>query len=310
KMFTLEVFNIGVATGMSVNIAAGEEKKLMFYMTPDPHTIRKHFPDIMSITDGVMDTMRMMNESVVSFNTTSSVIPLRPLSSPVIVMLLLVAVNFTLTLPSGLWAAWVMMRSSRATLESEFFSVNLLFMEIFCAIIILIATFSFYLLTNQLLLEIFLSLGRICLHSQPVFQCTVCAERYVAVVHPIIFLRYKPLRYKAAVLAVCWLIAGVFAVWGEFTGNFYSLMAVLLLIMLVEMFCSLSILVMLKRGGPGESKDGEKQQSNLVKKKAFTIVSLLQAKLLVNYLPLTVVSAMMELLVSDPQFLGDLITLG
>lgn len=293
--------------GICCDTSRKKEINAIQYVTPATHTSEYFF---YFFTDRIMDTIKMMNESIVSLNTSSLVIPPRPLTSPVIVMLLLVAVNFTLTLPSGLWAAWVMMRSSRATLEAEFFSVNLLFMEIICAIIILITTFSFYLLTNPLLLEILLSLGRICLHSQPVFQCSVCVERYIAVVHPIIFLRYKPMRYKAAGLAVYWFIAGVFAVWGESTGNFYSLMAVLLLVMLAEMFCSLSILVMLKRSGPGESKDGERQQSNLVKKKAFTIVSLLQVKLMVNYLPLTVVSAMMELLMSDPQFLGDLITLG
>ncbi|XP_046731182.1 uncharacterized protein LOC124402280 isoform X4 [Silurus meridionalis] len=32
--------------------------------------------------------------------------------------------------------------------------------------------------------------------SRPLFQCCVCVERYVAVIHPVIFLKYKPLRYR------------------------------------------------------------------------------------------------------------------
>ncbi len=32
--------------------------------------------------------------------------------------------------------------------------------------------------------------------GRPLFQCLMCVERYLAVVHPVIFLKYKPLRYR------------------------------------------------------------------------------------------------------------------
>lgn len=255
----------------------------------------------------------MMNESAVSFNTTSSVIPLNPLRLWVIVILLLGTVNMMLTLPGGLWAAWLMMRSSRATLESEFFSLHLLCTEMTCAFIVLCATFEFYFLDKPVLLRLIsLRLCMLSLHSQPVFQCCVCLERYVAVVHPVSYLRYKPLRYKAAGLGVVWLVAGLLSLGGQLSGNLFVLMAILLTILCVELFCSLSILAILKRSGPGgvhESKEGERERSSLVKKRAFIIVSLLQVKLMVNYLPLIVVSSM-EALISDKQLIGDLVTLG
>lgn len=254
----------------------------------------------------------MMNESVVSFNTTSMETPLNPVRLWVIVILLLVAVNVALMLPSGLWAAWLMLSSSRTTLESEFFSLHLLCTEIACAFIILCATFNFYFLTKPLLLRtISLTLCMLSLHSQPVFQCCVCVERYVAVVHPITYLKYKPLRYRAAGLGVVWLSAGLLALGGQMIGNLFLLLGILLTVMCVEMFCSLSILVVLKRSGPGdarESKESERERSNLVKKRAFIIVSLLQVKLLVNYSPLIVISSI-ENQISDKQLMGDLITL-
>lgn len=37
------------------------------------------------------------------------------------------------------------------------------------------------------------------------FQCFICVERYIAVEHPIVFLKYKPLRYQVAVLAFTWM---------------------------------------------------------------------------------------------------------
>lgn len=264
---------------------------------------------IMCISDSVSD---MMNESVVSFNTTSLVTPLNPLSWWVVVILLLGMVNFTLMFPSSLWAAWLMIRSSRATLEAEFFSLHLLCTEMACMFVVLCASFNFYFLDKPLLLRtISLTSCMLCLHGQPVFQCCMCVERYVAVVHPITYLKYKPLRYKAGGLGVVWLIAGTLSLSGQMIGNLFLLMSILVTIVCVELFCSLSILTVLKRSGPGdahESKEGERERSNLVKKRAFIIVSLLHVKLLVNYTPFIVISSIQDL-ISNKQLMGDLVTL-
>ncbi len=40
-----------------------------------------------------------------------------------------------------------------------------------------------------------LSLG-LAITIRPLFQCLICVERYLAVIHPVIFLKYKPIRYK------------------------------------------------------------------------------------------------------------------
>ncbi|KAI4897880.1 hypothetical protein NFI96_029586 [Prochilodus magdalenae] len=41
--------------------------------------------------------------------------------------------------------------------------------------------------------------------SRCVFPCCVCLERYLAVVHPVTFLRYKPLRYRVACSVMAWM---------------------------------------------------------------------------------------------------------
>ncbi|XP_046698602.1 uncharacterized protein LOC124381219 [Silurus meridionalis] len=253
----------------------------------------------------------VMNSTSAVMNSTSAVTLLNPVSFWIVAILLLGTLNFTLMLPSGLWAAWLMIRSSRATLESECFSLHLLCTDMTCALIVLCATFNFYFLSNPVVLRTFsLTFCMLSLHSQPVFQCSVCLERYVAVVHPVTYLKYKPLRYKAAGLGVFWFVAVLLSLSSRLTSNLFPLMGILLSILFVETFCSLSILAVLKRSGPGdvhESKDGEKERSSGVKKRAFIIVTLLQVKLLVNYSPLIIISSIESLI--SKQLMGDLITL-
>ncbi len=42
--------------------------------------------------------------------------------------------------------------------------------------------------------------------GRPLFQCPICVECYLAVVHPVTFLKYKPLRYRVICCTVAWII--------------------------------------------------------------------------------------------------------
>lgn len=44
------------------------------------------------------------------------------------------------------------------------------------------------------------------LFGRPLFQTLVCVERYVAVVHPVVFLKCRVLRYKITCSTVVWII--------------------------------------------------------------------------------------------------------
>jgi len=41
--------------------------------------------------------------------------------------------------------------------------------------------------------------------GRPLFQCLMCVERYLAVVHPVIFLKFKPLRYRVISSVIVWM---------------------------------------------------------------------------------------------------------
>lgn len=119
------------------------------------------------------------------------------------------------------------------------------------------------------------------------FQNCVCIERYVAVLRPALYCRYKPLRYRMSFCCVLWvkdILVGIFQIYFcsdrleslVVYGTFY------LIVFIVNTFCCLSVLRALKQPSPGE---GEQKGPNLVKKRAFKIVLLQQVTVCLSYIP-------------------------
>ena len=51
----------------------------------------------------------------------------------------------------------------------------------------------------------------------PLFQCCVCAEHYLAVVHPVVFLKFRPPRYRVSCSGLVWFVVVVnYVVFGIF----------------------------------------------------------------------------------------------
>ncbi|TTR84640.1 P2Y purinoceptor 6 [Bagarius yarrelli] len=106
------------------------------------------------------------------------------------------------------------------------------------------------------------------------FQCCVCLERYVAVVHPITFLKYNHLRYRLICAMVCWmnsLLCAVYCVFSFPQLPFRTLAFMHILIFILDLFCFLMILRALRR--PELAVRGRGQAGgNAIKKRAFNIV--------------------------------------
>ncbi len=56
------------------------------------------------------------------------------------------------------------------------------------------------------------SIPRVIMTGRPLFQCLISVERYLAAVHAVTFLKYKPLRYKVACSSdlLCYCLGGIF----------------------------------------------------------------------------------------------------
>lgn len=101
------------------------------------------------------------------------------------------ASNVLIGLPANIYVVWMIASESSSPLVSELFALNLAIAEI------LFSCSSFYVMVHFLLempwligvlvMKVFLQLMLV---SRPLFQTCICLERYVAVVHPTLFIRY------------------------------------------------------------------------------------------------------------------------
>lgn len=179
------------------------------------------------------------------------------------------ATNLVLSLPTNGYVVWLISTGSRGTLAAEFFALNLAVFEIlFC----LLSVGSFYKLISPSL-KILSTLSFSFLRSgRPILQCCICVEQFLAVVHPVLFLRYKPLRYKMAFIGVAWAVIIGLSVFYTLIGTpikghvFVSECMILISVML---FCYFSVLVALKRPRPGK---GKKERDNIMKRRAFRTI--------------------------------------
>ncbi len=88
---------------------------------------------------------------------------------------------------------------------SYFFILNLSVCGLFFSINSLLMLFTKWFLFPSLL-AVSQSLLGVVITAYPLFQCLICVERYLAVVHPVIFLKYKPLRYRVICCTAAWII--------------------------------------------------------------------------------------------------------
>ncbi|KAK5848530.1 hypothetical protein PBY51_006136 [Eleginops maclovinus] len=129
-------------------------------------------------------------------------------------------------------------------------------------------------------------LSSMVLVMKPLLLCLVCVERYIAVVQPINYLKIKACGYKWPCLVVCWCIYIILASAAIVQRSIFTLCLVFLPALLIDTFCTLSVLRELKKPPPGDRK------MNSMKKKAFVTFVIIQAVLYLNYLPLIITMAM------------------
>ncbi|XP_067104306.1 somatostatin receptor type 5-like [Osmerus mordax] len=212
--------------------------------------------------------------------------------------------NVFIGIPTNCYVILLIGREGSGTVASDFFALNLSVAEILFFPSMMLE----WLLTTFLGLDTKyirgFALGLI-YAGRPVFQSCICLERYLAVVHPLVFLRYKPFRYKVSCSGLAWvLVLGVCSTVASVSDDlrvyYYCLLSFFLVWMSVKTFCCLAVLKALKRPGPGDG-DKEKDGTNSMKTKAFRIILIILLTMMVNYLPTILIIPLIDFL-PNPQY--------
>lgn len=188
-------------------------------------------------------------------------------------------------LPFNIWSLHIIMKTAT---NRSFASSDLLhFNQVFASMMFCIAYTIRGLFTNSA--NVFYVLAYICnisLMAQVQFYTWICVERYLAVVHPIIYHKLKQSWYKFVWVSFTWVTSSFFAGLRAFMQNKITVVLYVIpfcgMIVLI-LFCGVPTLTRLKKPNPGEGERVKKMHHQ--KMKAFRIIALTLAVAIFTYCP-------------------------
>ncbi|XDV38331.1 hypothetical protein PO909_007770 [Leuciscus waleckii] len=207
----------------------------------------------------------------------------------------LLCFNLLFGVPTHSYVLWLIARGRR--IPSEIFNVNLTVCEIiysfifFTQILPSLETFQ----SLELLHRFLQGLG---VTGRPLFQCLICVERYLAVVHPVTFLKFKPLRYRVICCTAVWittlgscLAAMTIQILSNLKTYSWFFLLQFLLFLSIQLFCLVAVLRALKQSGPGE-RGRERKEENHMKRRAFHLILITTVTLVVMFVPFVITGFM------------------
>ncbi len=217
-------------------------------------------------------------------------------------------INLLFGLPTHSYILWLIVKGTGRGIASEFFTLNISV----CEIMLCLRSF------NSVLGNVFPKLWSVMMFlsgfviTARFFQSLICVERYLAVVHPVTFLKYKPLRYKVVCSAVIWIMIIACCVFCLqlvnpcFMHIFTCLYLVHFIVFLaINLFCCLAVLRALKKPGPG-ARGRERDKENHIKRRAFFLILINTVTLVITYVPSSVTAFQYILSIPASQLLESL----
>ncbi len=185
---------------------------------------------------------------------------------------------------------WLMIRTRRRV-ATEFLNLSLSVCEIGICLNSLVFILSMW-FSRLVILDLFL-IG-LTFTGRPLFHCLICVERYLAVVHPVTFLKYKPLRYRVICCTVAWSInlgSCLFYMYNSTSENtqanaWFSTVQ-LTLVFSIQLFCLVAVLRALKQSGPGE-RGKERENESPMKRRALYIILITTVTMIILYFPFAI----------------------
>ncbi|KAA0706575.1 P2Y purinoceptor 3 [Triplophysa tibetana] len=115
--------------------------------------------------------------------------------------------------------------------------------------------------------------GMLLLVGRPLFQSCICVERYIGVVHPLTFLKLKPMKYRVACCSVGWIVMFIssFIVTIRVFEFHDFMLPIFVFFFSVKLYSCLMVLKALLRPGPSDNGK-QKDAVNRDKIRAFRII--------------------------------------
>jgi len=191
-------------------------------------------------------------------------------------------------LPIHSYILWSIVTGTGSGIASEFFIFNLSVCELGICLNNLFFVLSMR-YTSLLGFEMFLA--GLFFTGRPLFQCLMCVERYLAVVHPVTFLKYKPLRYRVICCTVVWFIVLGCCFLCLLVSDEMELMLLLMQFLpffSIQLFCCVAVLRALKQSGPGE-RARQRKEENHMKRRAFYLILITTVSMAIIYVPYIII---------------------
>ena len=176
--------------------------------------------------------------------------------------------------------------------HSDVFTFNMVAMDLICVLGSCFFCYGLYakqLLMMQVWMDIYCAISP----GQTLIHLLTCLERYLAVVHPVTYLGLRQTggaRARNITIGFVWLIC--FASVGLSKLNKFAMFSSLLFLtfaVIVVSFCSLSVLCVLIRPGPGE-RGGKRERVDRSKQRAFVTILVIMPALFLKFLAFLVLT--------------------
>ncbi|KAL3050866.1 hypothetical protein OYC64_001188 [Pagothenia borchgrevinki] len=180
---------------------------------------------------------------------------------------------------------WRKRGSATTTSHSDVFTFHMVTLELIGVVGYTIYCYGIY--SNQkYLTKVGLNVFSVMSPGKALFHLLTCVERYLAVVHPVIYLRLRQgggVRIRNISIGCVWCIC-------FFAASLHDLLIALIIItfgylvfsLIVAGFCSISVLFVLIRPGPGEG-GGNRERVDQSKQRAFYTIMAIMAALLLRF---------------------------
>ncbi|CAI5660947.1 unnamed protein product [Oreochromis niloticus] len=196
----------------------------------------------------------------------------------------------TLVLYVG-YQQWRKQRSFKTASHSDIFTYHVIVMEFIGILGCICSISSSY--VNQTIASI---ASFITFYGETLFHVLTCVERYLAVVHPVIYMglrKSQGIRIRNISIGCIWLLCFVLTSLSfTLTNNSQSflLLCILALSIIIISFCSFSVFCVLIRPGPGEG-GRENVQSDQSKQRAFQTFTVVTCTVWLSFAGLLVSNA-------------------